>query len=322
MRRNFLRRVKRGALLFTAALASGIVTSQQTDFSKVEVRAEQVAPSLYVLFGAGGNIGVLIGDDGTVIIDDQFSQMAPKIGAAIALLTDKPVRFVINTHWHGDHTGSNEAFGRGGSVIIAQENTRKRLSTRQFVDFFKMESAPAAPAGLPIVTFTESVDLHLDGEDIAVVHVPNAHTDSDAVLYFRHANVVHTGDVYTNTGYPFIDTGTGGSIDGMIAAGAQILARIDEQTKVIPGHGPLAKKADVQSRQAMLVTVRERIAALLRKHKTLQQAIAAKPTAEFDASYFKAGPFTPDVWVQSVYLDLARSLARTSTRSPVKSAKG
>ncbi len=304
-----LRRMLCG-MCVVATLASGSSMAQQTDFSKVEVRSQQLAPNLYVLFGVGGNVAALIGDDGTVIVDDQFAPMAPKIRAALALLTDKSVRFIVNTHWHGDHSGGNEAFGRSGSVIIAQENTRKRLSTKQFVDFFKMESPPAPAAALPVVTFTDSVDLHLNGEDVSIVHVANAHTDSDAVLYFRTANAVHTGDVFTTGGYPFIDTGSGGSIDGLIAASASILARIDANTKVIPGHGPVANKTDIQERQQMLIAVRERIASLLRKRKTLSQVIAAKPTADFDAAYYKSGPMTPDIWVQRVYLDLARALKK------------
>jgi glyoxylase-like metal-dependent hydrolase (beta-lactamase superfamily II) len=290
-------------------LASPPAGAQQPDFSKIEVRVEQLAPNLHVLFGAGGNVAVLTGDDGAVVVDDQFAPMAPKIRAAIALLTDKPVKFVINTHWHPDHAGGNAAFGRGGRIIIAHENTLRRLSSPQLVDFFNMKTEAEPAAALPVVTFTDSVDLHLDGEDIAVVHVANAHTDSDAVLYFRNADAVHAGDVFTQQGgYPFIDLGSGGSIDGVIAATREILARIGEHTRVIPGHGPLATRADVVRRLAMLVAVRERIAAQLRRGRSLAQVIDSRPTKDFDAQY-GGGAIKPDVWVQRVYLDLARTLA-------------
>ena len=167
-------------LLAVASMFSA-AHGQQVDYSKVEVRTQQLAPNLYVLFGAGGNVGLLTGSDGAVIIDNQFAAMAPKLRAAMALLTDQPVRFVINTHWHPDHTGGNEAFGRAGSVIVAHENTRRRLSAPQFVDLFKMQTAAAPSQALPVVTFADSVDLHLNGDDIAVVHVANAHTDSDCL---------------------------------------------------------------------------------------------------------------------------------------------
>lgn len=312
MNRAIVPRACRAFMMTTLLLlCAASATAQQPDTGKIEVRTQQLAPNLYVLFGAGGNIALLTGEDGAVIVDDQFAAMAPKIRAAIALLSDKPIRFVINTHWHPDHTGGNESFGRGGSVIVAHENTLRRLSSRQFIDFFKAETAPMAPAGLPVVTFADSVDLHLNGEDISVVHVANAHTDSDAVLYFRSSNVVHTGDVFTAAGfggYPFIDSSSGGTIDGLIAAGAAILSRIDDRTVVIPGHGPVSTRADIQTRQLMLTTVRARVAALLRKRRTLQQVLESRPTREFDEHFYHSGALKPDVWVQRVYLDLARAL--------------
>jgi glyoxylase-like metal-dependent hydrolase (beta-lactamase superfamily II) len=262
-----------------------------------------------MLSGAGGNMALLTGDDGAVLVDDQFAPLAPKIRAAIARLTDRPVRFVINTHWHSDHTGGNEALGATGAVIVAHRNTRERMSTRQLVDLFKLEVPPAEPIALPVVTFEQSVRLHLDGEDISVEHVANAHTDSDAVLYFRKSDVVHTGDVFVRGFYPFIDMGTGGSLDGMIAGSAAILARTGPGTRIIPGHGALATRQDLQDYLDMLVTVRERVATAIRDGRTLQQVLAARPTAEFDVRYARAG-IAPDAWVQRVYADLARARAR------------
>jgi len=299
-------------LLLTAICGIGAVAfaQQAQDYAKVEVKAQQLADHLYMLTGAGGNMALLTGDDGAVLVDDQFAPLAPKIRAAIALLTDRPVRVVINTHWHADHTGGNEAFGTTGSVIVAQRNTRERMSTKQRVDLFNLEVPPAPAAALPIVTFDQSVQLHLDGEDISVEHLPHAHTDSDAVLYFAKADVVHTGDVFVQGFYPFIDVGTGGSIDGVIAGSAAVLARIGPTTRIIPGHGALATRQDLQDYHDMLVTVRARVATAIRKGRTLQQVLESRPTAEFDARYARAGT-RPDAWVQRVYTDLARAPRKT-----------
>ena len=291
-----------GTFLLSTAVA-------QQDFTKVEIRAKPLAGNLQVLFGAGGNMALLTGADGAVLVDDQFAPLAPKIRAAIALLTDQPVRFVINTHWHFDHTGGNEAFGASGSVIVAHQNTRQRMSTRQVVDFFKVTTPPSPAAALPIVTFAESVSLHLNGEDIDAVHVANAHSDSDVVLFFRQANVVHAGDTFVNGPYPFIDMGSGGSIDGLIAAVKVMLARCDEKSQIIPGHGPMANKIDLQAYHDMLLTVRDRVKALLARGRTQEQVLAARPTAEFDARY-GAGAMRPDIWLQRVYADLLAKQAR------------
>jgi glyoxylase-like metal-dependent hydrolase (beta-lactamase superfamily II) len=286
------------------------VSAQQADLSQVEYRTEKVAERLYMLSTpAGGNIGVLVGEDGAVIIDDQFDELAPKLRAAVALLTDKPIRFVINTHWHFDHTGGNAALGRTGSVIVAHGNVRQRMSTAQLSALSGRTTPPSPPEALPIITFEESVTLHLNGEDLEVSHVASAHTDGDAIIRFRKANVVHMGDVFFVGSYPFIDNSSGGSYDGFVAALAQTLATIDDQTRVIPGHGPLADKAKLAQFHAMLVTIRDRIVKQIKAGKTLEQVVASKPTAEFDAQW--AGSFwKPDQWVARSYADLRRSHSR------------
>jgi glyoxylase-like metal-dependent hydrolase (beta-lactamase superfamily II) len=289
-----------GSLAAPTALA-------QADFSRVEIKPAELAPGLYSLFGSGGNMALLTGADGTILVDDQFAPLAPKIRAAIALLTDRPVRFVINTHWHLDHTGGNEAFGSNGSIIVAHENTLKRMSTRQLIDFYNVETQPSPRAALPVITFSQDLQLHLNGQDIEALHVKNAHTDTDVLLFFKPANVIHTGDTFTNGTYPFIDMGSGGSLDGMIASCAVVLTRSDEQTQIIPGHGPMAKRADLQPWCAMLTTVRDRIARAIRAGQTLQQVLAAKPTAEFDERFSK-GAMNAGVWVQRVYTDLRRTI--------------
>jgi cyclase len=294
-----------GAML----LACAHLAVAQQDLSKVEIKPEKLTDNLHVLFGAGGNMALLTGNDGAVLVDDQLAPISNKVRAAIALLSEKPVRFVVNTHFHFDHTGGNEAFGKTGSVIVAHENTRKRLSSKQLVEFFNASSEPSDPAALPVVTFGDALRLHMNGEDIAAVHVKNAHTDTDVILFFEKANVVHMGDVFITVGYPFVDMGNGGSLDGMIAAHAMVLARANEQTRIIPGHGPLATRADLQATHDMLVTVRGRVLDLIRKGRTQEEIVAAKPTKEFDAKY-GAAFFKPDVWTQRVYADLRRGTAR------------
>lgn len=244
-----------GALTFV-----GSAQAQNRDFSKVEIKTEKVTDSIYVLFGAGGNIGVSVGDDGVFLIDDQFAPLSEKIIAAIREISDKPIRFVINTHWHGDHTGGNENLGREGATIVAHENVRKRLSSEQSIPAFNRTYEPAPEGALPQVTYADGVTLHLNGEHAKVMHQPNAHTDGDSIIHFQEANVIHTGDLFFNGFFPFIDAWSGGSIDGVIAAVDKMLAIADDNTKIIPGHGPLASRTDLVAYREMLQTVSDRVA--------------------------------------------------------------
>jgi cyclase len=296
----------RVSVLILAALFPGAAASQgQPDFEKVELKREKLADNLYVLFGYGGNVALLTGEDGAVLVDDQFAPLVPKIRAAVEGVTDEPVRFVVNTHFHFDHTDANQAFGEAGAVIVAHENTRKRLSTKQVIDYFNIE-VPAQPAAaLPVVTFTQSVSFHLNGEDVDAVHAANAHTDSDAILYFRKANVVHMGDVFQGPYYPFIDMGSGGSIDGILAALKEVLSRTDAKTRFIPGHAPVAARADLEAFAAMMGTVRKRIADAIAAGKTQEEVVASAPTKDFDARYAK-GMIPAAAFVQRVYADLKR----------------
>ena len=250
------------ALLVLAA--PGLASSQ--NFDAVEIETQQVSSSVYMLLGQGGNIGVFVGEDGVFVIDDQFAPLTDKILAAIGAITSEPVRFVFNTHWHGDHTGGNENLGRTGALIVAHENVRERLSMDQVLERVGREPAPtpAAPAGaLPVVTFTEDVTFHLNGDQLHAFHVSNAHTDGDAIVHFRRANVVHMGDTFFRDRFPFIDTATGGSIDGMIAAVGAALAVMDARTRVIPGHGPLSTREDLRAYRDALKSMRDAVAELL-----------------------------------------------------------
>jgi cyclase len=267
------------------ALAAAPAVAQQRDFSKVEVKVEKLAEGVYMLTGAGGNLGLSVGKSGTFVIDDQYAPLTDKILAAIRTVTPDPVRFVVNTHWHGDHTGGNENMGKAGALLVAHENVRKRMSTEQFTAAFGRKIEPSPEGALPVVTFNDAVTFHWNGDEIRVYHVPPAHTDGDAIVHLVKADVVHMGDVFFNGGYPFIDTSSGGRIDGVIAAAEKVLLGIGEKTRLIPGHGPLATKVDLQAYRDGLKTLRDRIAKLKAEGKTRDQAIAAKPTADLDAKW-------------------------------------
>jgi cyclase len=291
--------------LSVVLLGAASASAQDQDFSKVEVKMVPLAGSVSMLEGSGGNIGVLVGTDGVLVVDDEYAPLVPKILAAVKQLSPKPVRFVVNTHWHGDHTGGNAGMGTEGAVIVAQDNVFKRLSTEQYSAFMKKSIPPSPAIALPVVTFADSLSFHFDGEQVDVFHVVPAHTDGDSILWFRKANVVHMGDVFFNGLYPFIDTGSGGSIDGMVTALDTVLGRINDETKVIPGHGPVGSKADLKKFRDMLATVRDRIRKAIQQGKTQDQVVASKPSAEFDAAWGN-GFLKPDAFVAMTYAGMKK----------------
>ena len=291
-------------LFLAAATIVAAPAAAQQDFSKVEIRTEQVAPGVAVLFGAGGNIGVSYGADGNVLIDDQYAPLAPKIVAAVKTIDPDPVRFVINTHWHGDHTGGNEALGGQGAVIVAQDNVRKRLSVETFSKRFNTTIKATPKAGLPVITFAHGVTFHLNGDTLQVVHVPHAHTDGDALIYWQAANVLHAGDTYFHkVTFPFIDLESGGSIDGMIAAARRGLELVKAGGKVIPGHGPVATREEYAAYLAMLEDVRAKVAAGIQAGRTQDQIVANKPAAAYLATT-QEGFIKADDFVKAVYESL------------------
>jgi cyclase len=274
-----------GAVAAVAALLALTSPLQAQNFDTVQVRAVPVAGSVHMLQGAGGNIGLVVGDDAVFVVDDQFAPLTQKVLAAIKSVTPQPVRFVLNTHWHFDHTGGNENMGKAGALIFAHENVRRRMSKDQFIEALK-RTEPAAPRGaLPVVTFTDTVSFHLNGDSIVVFHVAPAHTDGDAVVLFTRANVVHTGDLFVSASFPFVDRSSGGSIHGIIAAAERILAATNAGTRIIPGHGPLADRARVQAYHDMLVVMRDRMRKEVAAKHTIEQVLASKITAEYDASW-------------------------------------
>jgi len=280
-------------------LLGGPILSQQS-FDAVEIKTLEAGTGVYMLVGAGGNLGVSVGEDGVFLIDDQYAPLTERIRAAVQKLDERPISFVLNTHWHGDHTGGNEQMGEAGSLIVAHENVRVRMSTEQFMEAFN-NRVPASPVGaLPVVTFTDTVTFHLNGLTIRAWHVEHAHTDGDSMVYFAESDVLHTGDVVFNGMYPFIDVSSGGSINGVIAAVELALEIVDAETRIISGHGMLSDPDQLKGYRDMLRGIRNRVAALIAEGKPLEEVQAAKPSAPYDED-FGDGFIKPDVFVSFVY---------------------
>jgi len=274
-------------VVFGISLVAGAAYGQQQDFDKVTIKTTKITEGVYMLEGAGGNIGLSVGDDGVVVIDDEFAPLTPKIQAAIAAITPKPIKFVLNTHWHGDHTGGNENMAAAGAVIVAHDNVRKRMSVEQFIEMMKRKVPASPPKALPIVTFSTDVTLHLNGEDLHIISAGPAHTDGDAIVVFPKAKVVHMGDCFMTISYPFVDLSSGGNFDGFVAAADKVLGMADDSFKIIPGHGALSGKADLKSWRDMLATIRTRVKKQADAGKTLEVIQKAKLTAEWDDKWGK-----------------------------------
>ena len=279
------------ALFWIAALS--VAAQQQPDYSKVQIKVQKVNGTVYMLQGMGGNIGASVGEDGIVVIDDEFLPLADKIEAALKGIADKPVKFVINTHWHGDHTGGNPHFGEK-APIIAQENVRKRLQTGGQNRFGT--TPPAPKTALPVITFEDKVTVHVNGEDIRAIHFPHGHTDGDSVIFFPQSNVVHMGDDFFNGGmFPFIDLDSGGSVQGMIAGDEKVLAEVPDDVKIIPGHGPLGTKEDLRKFVQVLKETSAAVEAGIKQGKTLDQLKQEKVLARWDSwgqGFIKTDQFT------------------------------
>ncbi|MFL0110953.1 MBL fold metallo-hydrolase [Tenacibaculum maritimum] len=251
---------------------------------EVTIETHKVTDKVYMLTGQGGNIGLHIGDEGVFMVDDQFAPLTPKILAAIKSITKKPVKYLVNTHWHGDHTGGNENMRKEGAVIVSHKNVRRRMSVKQFVRGKEKEAA--SKEALPVITFTEDMMIHLNGEDMLISHVHNAHTDGDAIVFFMKSNVIHMGDTYFQGKYPFIDLESGGSIQGYINAIDKVLLLANKETKIIPGHRKVSNKKELSSYKEMLVVLRDRIKEEIFQGKTLEEVEAAvRITQEYDKKY-------------------------------------
>lgn len=290
------------ALIFVTT--PSFLTAQEEDFGKVQMKVTKVAGSVYMLQGAGGNIGVSVGEDGIVIVDDEYAPLADKIQAVLKGITDKPVRFVINTHYHGDHTGGNAYFQKQ-APIIAQDNVRKRLESGGAAgngSSIHVEAKPQPHDALPIVTFDHDVTVHLNGEDIRALYFPAGHTDGDSIIFFPQSNVVHMGDDFVTYGFPFIDVASGGSIDGMINAVAQVIEKVPADVKIIPGHGPLSSLDDMRAYLTMLQQTRDAVEQALKQGKTIEEMKQAKV---LDPWKKYAGDFiTEDAFLETLYNSL------------------
>lgn len=293
--------MKFAATAFAISVCIATPVFAQQDFSKVEIKTEQLAPGVAVLFGAGGNIGVSYGEDGTILIDDQFAPLTPKIQKAVTDLGAQPVKFLINTHWHFDHSGGNENMGKAGAVIMAHDNVRVRMAAGATVAGNVIP--PAAKAALPVITYPDGLKLHLNGEEVRVIHVPAAHTDGDSFIHWTKSNVIHMGDLFMlQISFPFVDVGSGGDVRGFVTAADKVLAIANDQTKIIPGHGAIATKADLQNHRNMIAGTISKVEAGIKAGKTLEQIKAEKPA---DGYGVKADGFiTADTFVETVYKQL------------------
>jgi glyoxylase-like metal-dependent hydrolase (beta-lactamase superfamily II) len=288
------------ALLLALSGLGCIAHAQAVDFAKTEIQTVKLADGIYVLMGgpAQGNILVSAGSDGMFLVDTMYAQMHQKIMDALAKIGNQPIRYVVNTHLHGDHTGGNEAMAKLGAVIISHQNMRKEMAATK--------NNPPPAASLPTITYETSMTLHFNGEEIFIFHPEPAHTDGDSIIYFRHANIMHVGDVPSSLRYPNIGVTDGGSVDGMIAAANLVMRVADQNTKIIPGHlGPVVGFGEIKQQLVMFSAVRDRVMTAIRAGKTQQEVVASKPTADFDKGRL-GGAITPDRFVTLVYQDLAR----------------
>ncbi len=273
---------------------------------QVSVVSARLADNLYMLSGAGCNHALLVGDDGPLLIDTDMAEFNDQVVAAVKEITDQPIRCVVNTHWHFDHVGGNEDLAKSGAIIIAQENVRKRMSEEQVLGGLGTRVPPSPPAALPRITYADASTLQWNGEEVRIIRLEPGHTDGDSLVFFQKANVLHAGDIFFNGMYPFIDVNVGGSIDGMIRAVDRVLALVNEDTKIIPGHGKLSNAAELREYRKMLATVRDRLKKLIKKGKTLEEVLAERPTKDLDGKWGR-GAMKPDVWVRVVYEGLARA---------------
>lgn len=268
-------------LLGLMLLITSIMNGQKQE---VVIKTTKITDQIYMLEGRGGNIGLFIGEDGVFMIDDQFANITPKILKAIKAITNKPVKYLVNTHWHGDHAGGNENMQKEGAVIVSHENVRKRMSIDTVVRGKTKKASPKE--ALPVITFTKDMMFHLNGEDVLVSHVHNAHTDGDAHIYFTKSNVIHMGDTYFQGKFPYIDLNSGGSIDGYIASAEKALLMANDETVIIPGHRGLSNKKELKAFKNMLVTIRDRVKEDIKKGKTLEEVKGDKKiTKEFEKEY-------------------------------------
>jgi len=293
----------RTILIIVLLLAFPVLAIAQDDFSKVEIKATKVSGNVYMLEGSGGNIGVSVGVDGILIVDDEFAPLAEKIKAALKTLGEGKLKFILNTHWHADHTGGNAPLGKE-ATIIAHDNVRKRLSTEQRLEFFK-QTVPASPSeAWPVITFDQSLSVHFNGEEIKVIHFPHGHTDGDSVIFFTTSNVVHMGDDFFAGRFPFVDLDSGGSVQGMAKNVGEIIPKLPAGVKLIPGHGPISTIDDLKAYHRMLLETTEIVRKKIAAKKSLEQVKKEGLPAAWKS--WGEGFVKTDQWLELVYRSLTK----------------
>lgn len=292
--------MKRIIALAGILFASAVLAQQRPPQFEMQIKTTKLTDNIYLLEGAGGNVAAFIWDEGVLLVDDKLAPASPDVKAAVAAITSKPIRFVVNSHWHRDHSGGNEALASDGSVIVAHENVRRRMSVDGFIAVFGRKIPASPPKALPVITFTRDVTFHLGREEIAVIHVDPAHTDGDSFVLFRKANVLHMGDCYLNGSFPVIDYSNGGIFTGIIAAADTALGMLDVRTRIIPGHGPVAHRQDLVEWREMLATIHERVKKAVASGGNLEQIKAQRPTKEWDKR-FPRSFVTSDHVVEEAY---------------------
>jgi len=293
----------RTILIIVLLLAFPVLAIAQDDYSKVEIKATKVSGNVYMLEGSGGNIGVSIGVDGILIVDDEFAPLAEKIKAALKTLGEGKLKFILNTHWHADHTGGNAPLGKE-ATIIAHDNVRKRLSTEQRLEFFK-QTVPASPSeAWPVITFDQSLSVHFNGEEIKVIHFPHGHTDGDSVIFFTTSNVVHMGDDFFAGRFPFVDLDSGGSVQGMAKNVGEIIPKLPAGVKLIPGHGPISTIDDLKAYHRMLLETTEIVRKKIAAKKSLEQVKKEGLPAAWKS--WGEGFVKTDQWLELVYRSLTK----------------
>lgn len=295
---NFFKKI--GFCLLMLITSTSIFADSHKKFENVQIKTINVNNGIYMLMGSGGNIGLSVGDDGIFMIDDQFAPLTKKIKTAISKISDKSIKFMINTHWHFDHTGGNENLGKDGVVLVSHDNVRKRMSKDGFIAAFKKTIPAASKIALPVITFNDTISFHLNEEEIEIIHQSNAHTDGDSIIFFKTSNVVHTGDIYFNGFYPFIDKSSKGSIDGVIKSVNYILNRINDETKIIPGHGKLSNKEELAMYRDTLIILKDRMKKLIDEGKTLDDILELKPNADLDKTWGN-GFLSPEKFLEVLY---------------------
>jgi cyclase len=289
------------ALSFAALASTVYAQAPQPDFSKVEIKTTKISNNFYTLDGQGGTIGVLVGPEGIFMVDSQFAPLSQKIAAAIHQISDKPIRFMVNTHVHGDHTGGNENFAKMGVTIFARDELRWRLA-HPAPGANGAPTAPAPDVALPVVTYEGPVTIHMDGEDVHLIPIHRAHTDGDTLVYFPTNDVLMTGDYYRSIQFPNIDRTNGGSLDGMIEGLGATIGMAGPKTKIIPGHGPMVDRAALIAHRDMILVIRDKVAALVQQGKSVDEVLAAKPTSDYDS--IPNASTTSERFVRQLYAEL------------------